>query len=89
MKRKLTPPSPIVGVKGRRLGFIALADPRYFGSDQTKTLAVIIGQPERPEGAYVFQLASMRVHIMNASCAIAKSIEPTWIAAGKDRNLLN
>jgi hypothetical protein len=51
--------SPIVGVKGHRLGLIAFADPRYFGSDQFKQLAVAIRQTECPEGDFVLELPSI------------------------------
>ncbi len=55
MQGKLAPPSPIVGVKGRRLRLIALADPRYSGSDPFKQLAVTIRQTESSEDDFVLE----------------------------------
>jgi hypothetical protein len=55
MQRKLTPPSLIVGVKGRRLRLIALADPRHFGSDGIRALAGA-RQAGTPENDFVYEL---------------------------------
>src|SRR5208283_587376 len=54
MQRKLTPPSLIVGVKGRWLRLIALADPRHFGSDRIRARAVA-RRAETPEDDFVLE----------------------------------
>ncbi len=60
MQRKLAPVRPVFAARSSWLRLLALAEPRYFGSDQINELAVVAGPPERPEAEFVFELLPTR-----------------------------